>query len=110
MAPIDWIIVTVFLIGITTLGVVVSDKNTDLGQYCLAGRRTPASLVTLSLVGASISASSFGYLLQPQVMKVWAAAVFGQPLALGWTWWLATGTASALPYAPSVSRPAYLRE
>lgn len=59
MSLVDWIIVSVFLIGITTLGIGVAGKNTSLSEYFLAGRSMPGWIVTLSLVGASISAGTF---------------------------------------------------
>lgn len=59
MSAIDWIIVAIFLTGITWIGIGVAGKNTSLAEYFLAGRSMPGWIVTLSLVGASISAGTF---------------------------------------------------
>src|SRR5687768_2699089 len=58
MSPLDWTIVAVFLTTITSIGIGFSRRNTDLGEYFLAGRSMPGWLVSVSVVGASISAGT----------------------------------------------------
>lgn len=59
MALIDWIIIVVFLIGMTTIGFLFTKKNKNIEDYFLGGRAMPTWLVVFSSVGASISAGTF---------------------------------------------------
>lgn len=51
MAFIDWIIVAVFLLGLTTIGFVFSRKNRNIEDYFVAGRSMPTWLVALAATG-----------------------------------------------------------
>lgn len=59
MAIIDWIIVAIFLLGLTTIGFVFSRKNRNIEDYFVAGRSMPTWLVALAATGTSISAGTF---------------------------------------------------
>lgn len=55
----DWSIIVIFLGAMTAIGIYFSRKNKNITDYFLGGRSMPAGLVTLSVVGASISAGTF---------------------------------------------------
>ena len=59
MAIIDWIIVALFLIGLTAIGFLFSRKNKNIEDYFVAGRSMPTWLVALAATGTSISAGTF---------------------------------------------------
>ncbi|MGV8095797.1 MAG: hypothetical protein AB2L24_28430 [Mangrovibacterium sp.] len=59
MQIIDWSMIVLFLGTMTAIGVFFSKKNKDIHDYFLGGRSMPSWLVTLSVVGASISAGTF---------------------------------------------------
>lgn len=59
MTVIDWIIIAIFLLGLTTIGFVFSRKNRNLEDYFVAGRSMPTWLVALAATGTSISAGTF---------------------------------------------------
>lgn len=59
MGAIDWTIVAVFLAVVSAIGLGLAGRNTNVGEYFLAGRSMPGWLVALSVVGASISAGTF---------------------------------------------------
>ena len=59
MSIIDWIIVTVFLCGLTAIGFFFSRKNRNIEDYFVAGRSMPRWLVALAATGTSISAGTF---------------------------------------------------
>ena len=59
MAVFDWIIVALFLVGLTAIGFVFSRKNRNIEDYFVAGRSMPTWLVALAATGTSISAGTF---------------------------------------------------
>lgn len=59
MSVIDWIIVAVFLLALTTIGFVFSRRNRNIEDYFVAGRSMPTWLVALAATGTSISAGTF---------------------------------------------------
>lgn len=59
MELLDWSIIILFLGSMTAIGIFFSKKNKNITDYFLGGRNMPAWLVSLSVVGASISAGTF---------------------------------------------------
>lgn len=59
MAIIDWIIIALFLVALTTIGFMFSRKNKNLEDYFLGGRSMPTWMVAFAAVGTSISAGTF---------------------------------------------------
>lgn len=59
MGIIDWMIVALFLLGLTAIGFFFSRKNRNLEDYFVAGRSMPTWLVALAATGTSISAGTF---------------------------------------------------
>ena len=59
MSVIDWIIVAVFLCGLTAIGFFFSRRNRNIEDYFVAGRSMPTWLVALAATGTSISAGTF---------------------------------------------------
>ena len=59
MEIIDWILVALFLIALTTIGFVFSKRNRNIEDYFAAGRSMPGWLVALAATGTSISAGTF---------------------------------------------------
>lgn len=59
MALIDWIIIALFLVGLTAIGFLFSRKNKNIEDYFLGGRTMPMWLVAFAAVGTSISAGTF---------------------------------------------------
>ena len=59
MAIFDWIIVALFLVGLTLIGFIFSRRNKNIEDYFVAGRSMPTWLVALAATGTSISAGTF---------------------------------------------------
>lgn len=59
MSVIDWLIVALFLVGLTSIGFFFSRKNRNIEDYFVAGRSMPTWLVALAATGTSISAGTF---------------------------------------------------
>lgn len=59
MGIIDWIIIAIFLVGLTSIGFIFSRKNRNIEDYFVAGRSMPTWLVALAATGTSISAGTF---------------------------------------------------
>jgi SSS family transporter len=59
MKILDWSIIVLFLGTMTAIGMYFSRKNKNIHDYFLGGRSMPEWMVTLSVVGASISAGTF---------------------------------------------------
>lgn len=59
MELIDWILIALFLITLTSIGAFFSNKNKNIGDYFVAGRSMPGWLVALAATGTSISAGTF---------------------------------------------------
>ncbi len=59
MGIIDWILIAVFLVTLTSIGVFFSRKNKNIEDYFAAGRSMPGWLVALAAPGTSISAGTF---------------------------------------------------
>ena len=59
MELIDWILVAIFLVTLTSIGFLFSRKNRNIEDYFAAGRSMPGWLVALAATGTSISAGTF---------------------------------------------------
>jgi len=59
MKLLDWSIIVIFFGTLMTIGMIFSRKNKNLNDYFLGGRSMPAWLVSLAVVGTSISAGTF---------------------------------------------------
>jgi len=59
MSFIDWAIIAIFLIALTSIGFIFSHKNKNIEDYFAAGRSMPGWLVALAATGTSISAGTF---------------------------------------------------
>ena len=59
MVILDWIIVALFLVGLTAIGFLFSRRNKNIEDYFVAGRSMPTWLVALAATGTSISAGTF---------------------------------------------------
>lgn len=59
MGIIDWILIAVFLVTLTSIGLFFSRKNKNIEDYFAAGRSMPGWLVALAATGTSISAGTF---------------------------------------------------
>ncbi|MBR1705565.1 MAG: sodium:solute symporter [Bacteroidales bacterium] len=59
MSPVDWIIIGLFLVALTTIGFFFSRRNRNLEDYFVAGRSMPTWIVALAATGTSISAGTF---------------------------------------------------
>lgn len=59
MSIIDWIIIILFLVGLTAIGFFFSKKNKNIEDYFLGGRSMPMWMVALAATGTSISAGTF---------------------------------------------------
>ncbi len=59
MSVIDWLIIILFLGGLTAIGFAFSRKNKDIKDYFLAGKSMPTWLVVFAATGTSISAGTF---------------------------------------------------
>ena len=51
MGIIDWMIVALFLLGLTAIGFFFSRKNRNMEDYFVAGRSMPTWLVALAATG-----------------------------------------------------------
>ena len=59
MGIIDWTLIALFLIVLTSIGFYFSKKNRSVDDYFAAGRSMPGWLVALAATGTSISAGTF---------------------------------------------------
>jgi len=59
LAPIDWAIVIVYLLGALTLGAIVGRRARTTEDYLLTSRRTPFWAAGLSLLATSLSVATF---------------------------------------------------
>jgi len=88
MAPIDWIIVAAFLLGVTGVGVLLSAKgSSSVDDFFVSGRKLP-----WWLAGTSILATSFACDTPLHVTKV----IREHGMSGAWLYW------SALLFAPMI--------
>ena len=59
MSIIDWIIVVLFLVALTSIGFIFSKRNKNMEDYFLGGRSMSTWMVALAATGTSISAGTF---------------------------------------------------
>ncbi len=59
MSPIDWVVLSVTLLGIIAYGLYRSRTSKDLDGYFLSNRSMPWYLVLLSIMGTQASAVTF---------------------------------------------------
>lgn len=59
MSFVDWTIIIIFLITLTSIGFIFSRRNRSIEDYFAAGRSMPGWLVALAATGTSISAGTF---------------------------------------------------
>ena len=51
----DWVVVTLYLVGTVALGFFFARRNTDTEDYFVGGRRLSGWVIGLSMVGTAIS-------------------------------------------------------
>ncbi len=95
---IDWIIIVVFLVVLTVIGLISSKKGgTDSTSYFLSGRNMPWWLLGISMVATTFSLGT------PNLVT---DMVRSGGIARNWLWWsfLLTGMLSVFIYANLCSR------
>jgi len=55
----DWSLIGIFLVGLTVIGFLFSNKNKNIEDYFLGGRSMPTWMIVLAATGTSISAGTF---------------------------------------------------